>query len=132
MKCIFFLKGQSMETPFLCTLQGGRGHLSSGILQKQREEGEAFEENRPFQVCNKKKKLYVNTKEALQYNVNVFFFLRVSLIFSCPEKHQMWDTIQKMFKCPSASVLLLRVEDFIPKCPRDYFLIGENRFAMIF
>ncbi|XP_056627992.1 uncharacterized protein LOC130439399 [Triplophysa dalaica] len=51
---------------------------------------------------------------------------KVDLIFSRPENHQMWDHIQKTFKCPSASVLRLRVVDFMPKCPRDYFLIGEN------
>lgn len=40
----------------------------------------------------------------------------------------MWNRIQENFKCSSASVLLLRVEDFMPKRAREYFLIGENRF----
>lgn len=40
----------------------------------------------------------------------------------------MWNRIQENFKCSSASGLLLRVEDFMPKRAREYFLIGENRF----
>ncbi|XP_051530566.1 pleckstrin homology domain-containing family S member 1 [Myxocyprinus asiaticus] len=43
-----------------------------------------------------------------------------------PEEHRMWDWIQKNFKCPPSSVLLLRVEDIVSKFTRDYFLIGEN------
>ncbi|KAI7797018.1 hypothetical protein IRJ41_011279 [Triplophysa rosa] len=46
---------------------------------------------------------------------------KVILICTCPEKHQMSD-----FKCSSASVMFLRVEDFMPKSARGYFLIGEN------
>ncbi|XP_065118735.2 pleckstrin homology domain-containing family S member 1-like isoform X3 [Paramisgurnus dabryanus] len=55
---------------------------------------------------------------------------KVSLICSSPEKHQIWDWIQKTFKCSSSSVLLLRVEDVVQKYARDYFLVGENSEEM--
>nr|XP_055031989.1 pleckstrin homology domain-containing family S member 1-like [Misgurnus anguillicaudatus] len=51
---------------------------------------------------------------------------KVSLFYTSPEKHPMWEWIQKNFKCLPSSVLLLRVENFMVKYARDYFLIGEN------
>ncbi|XP_055031980.2 pleckstrin homology domain-containing family S member 1-like [Misgurnus anguillicaudatus] len=51
---------------------------------------------------------------------------KISLICTSPEKHQIWDWIQKTYKCSSSSVLLLRVEDLEQKYARDYFLVGEN------
>uniref|UniRef100_A0A672KVT0 PH domain-containing protein n=1 Tax=Sinocyclocheilus grahami TaxID=75366 RepID=A0A672KVT0_SINGR len=56
---------------------------------------------------------------------------KISLLRIGPEAHQKWDWIQKNFKCSPSSVLFLKVEDDTPKHSRDYFLIGENRFATI-
>jgi len=52
-------------------------------------------------------------------------------MFTGLETHPMRDWIQKHFKCPLSSVLFLRVEDDTHTHSRDYFLIGENRFATI-
>ncbi|KAK7122495.1 hypothetical protein R3I94_019569 [Phoxinus phoxinus] len=51
---------------------------------------------------------------------------KITSMFTCLETHQMWDWIQKHFKCPPSSVLFLRVEDNTQKYSRDYFLIGED------
>ncbi|XP_057214907.1 pleckstrin homology domain-containing family S member 1-like isoform X1 [Triplophysa rosa] len=69
---------------------------------------------------------YFRNDEKKGKSVGEIDLSKVSLICTCPEKHQMWDWIQENFKCSSASVLFLRVEDFMPKSARDYFLIGEN------
>ncbi|KAA0725073.1 Pleckstrin -like proteiny domain-containing family S member 1 [Triplophysa tibetana] len=82
-----------------------------------------------------KKRFFVLSKTGEKYHLSYYRnhekkgkidLSRVSKIDICPENHQMWNWIQENFKCSSASVLLLRVEDFMPKRARDYFLIGEN------
>ncbi|XP_067858818.1 pleckstrin homology domain-containing family S member 1-like isoform X2 [Heptranchias perlo] len=43
-----------------------------------------------------------------------------------PEYHAKWSTLQRMFKCASESVILLKTEE------RDYFFIGEKMSVEIF
>ncbi|KAK9965727.1 hypothetical protein ABG768_004801 [Culter alburnus] len=69
---------------------------------------------------------YYTNSEKRDKPVGEIDLSKISLLFTGPEKHQMWDWIQKHFRCPPASVLFLRVEDDTPKHARDYFLIGEN------
>ncbi|XP_051770895.1 pleckstrin homology domain-containing family S member 1-like [Ctenopharyngodon idella] len=69
---------------------------------------------------------YYTNNEKRDKSVGKIDLSKISLLFTGPEKHQMWDWIQKHFSCTPASVLFLRVEDDTPKHARDYFLIGEN------
>ncbi|XP_067226273.1 pleckstrin homology domain-containing family S member 1-like [Chanodichthys erythropterus] len=69
---------------------------------------------------------YHTNNEKRDKSVGKIDLSKISLLFTGPEKHQMWDWIQKHFRCPPASVLFLRVEDDTSKHARDYFLIGEN------
>ncbi|XP_051771667.1 pleckstrin homology domain-containing family S member 1-like [Ctenopharyngodon idella] len=69
---------------------------------------------------------YYTNNEKRNKTVGKIEISKISLLFIGPEKHQMWNWIQKHFSCTPASVLFLRVEDDTPKHARDYFLIGEN------
>ncbi|XP_065118733.2 pleckstrin homology domain-containing family S member 1-like isoform X2 [Paramisgurnus dabryanus] len=69
---------------------------------------------------------YFKTNKKREKPLGEIDLSKVSIIYTSPEKHPMWEWIQKNFKCLPSSVLLLRVEDYMPKYARDYFLIGEN------
>nr|XP_055031630.1 pleckstrin homology domain-containing family S member 1-like [Misgurnus anguillicaudatus] len=69
---------------------------------------------------------YYKNIEKREKPLGVIDLSMVSLICTAPEKHQMWEWIRRNFKCLPSSVLFLRVEDFMLKYARDYFLIGEN------
>ncbi|XP_073670527.1 pleckstrin homology domain-containing family S member 1-like [Paramisgurnus dabryanus] len=69
---------------------------------------------------------YYKNREKMEKPLGKIDLSMVRLICTAPEKHQMWEWIRKNFKCLPSSVLFLRVEDFMTKYARDYFLIGEN------
>ncbi|XP_051770898.1 pleckstrin homology domain-containing family S member 1-like isoform X2 [Ctenopharyngodon idella] len=69
---------------------------------------------------------YYTNSEKRDKPVGEIDLSKISLLFTGPEKHQMWDWIQKHFSCTPASVLFLTAEDDTPKHARDYFLIGEK------
>ncbi|XP_078079395.1 pleckstrin homology domain-containing family S member 1-like [Mustelus asterias] len=81
-----------------------------------------------------KKRYFVLTEKNSEHTLNYFKYREDSRkspplgkilikgttkICSTPGNHEKWNLIQKMFKCTSDSVLLLKTEE------RDYFFIGD-------
>ncbi len=48
-----------------------------------------------------------------------------------PQANPVFEWICKSFKCSPSSVLHMKAENPGDKVPREYFFIGDNRFAMI-
>lgn len=48
-----------------------------------------------------------------------------------PQANPVFEWICKAFKCSPSSVLHMKAENPGDKVPREYFFIGDNRFAMI-
>nr|XP_055031976.1 pleckstrin homology domain-containing family S member 1-like [Misgurnus anguillicaudatus] len=69
---------------------------------------------------------YYKNKEKMEKPLGEIDLSMLRLICTGPEKHRMWEWIYKNFKCLPSAVLFLRVEDFMLKYTKDYFLIGEN------
>ncbi|XP_057215401.1 pleckstrin homology domain-containing family S member 1-like isoform X1 [Triplophysa rosa] len=117
------------EPPKVEELYSGYLHKSPALSGITKGLGKTW--RRRFFVLYKKDEntyylAYYRNNEKREKPLRKIDLSKVTLICTCPEEHQMWDWIQKNFKCLSASVLFLRVEDFMPKCAREYFLIGEN------
>lgn len=48
-----------------------------------------------------------------------------------PKTNPVFEWVCKAFKCLPSSVLLMKAENPGEKVPREFFFIGDSRFAMI-
>uniref|UniRef100_UPI00398E45F3 pleckstrin homology domain-containing family S member 1-like isoform X2 n=1 Tax=Pristiophorus japonicus TaxID=55135 RepID=UPI00398E45F3 len=88
-----------------------------------------------------KKRYFVLAKKNDEHNINYFKtkeesrkssplgdipINNITELYVRPEYHPKWTTLQRMFKCISESVILLKTEE------RDYFFIGDKESVELF